>query len=97
MKTAYKTARPASYMIQRREIDKSVCWDWDSPYSVNVTTCCVFCGDTIPDFGHNPAPLFNDERCCSECNQRFVIVARLAEMTGRTAYFINGELRIKED
>ena len=42
---------------------------------------CVICNVNIRDFGHNPDPLNNGEgRCCSTCNMKYVIPARIYSM-----------------
>lgn len=46
-----------------------------------VETCGI-CAVTYQGWGNNPAP-FPTERCCEDCNRRYVIPARLVEMSGR--------------
>lgn len=44
--------------------------------------CCI-CGEHVNGYGNNPEPYMsaeNGERCCDECNIRFVIPARLAQL-----------------
>jgi len=42
---------------------------------------CVICeGDLDDRFGHNPAPVKNEGRCCGMCNAMIVIPARLQAM-----------------
>ena len=44
--------------------------------------CCI-CVEKIDGFGNNPEPYMsaeNGNRCCDECNIRFVIPARLAQL-----------------
>lgn len=44
--------------------------------------CCI-CGKEIDDeHGNNPEPYMAEGHCCDECNIKFVIPARLAEMHG---------------
>lgn len=43
-------------------------------------TCCI-CGSTFYDYtGNNPRPVVDDDNavCCSDCNSRYVIPARLS-------------------
>ena len=40
-------------------------------------TLCAICGVTFTGFGNNPAP-FSGNKCCDDCNRRFVLPARLA-------------------
>lgn len=44
---------------------------------------CNLCGCEIEGFGNNPAPLMlkDDERCCYECNWKYVIPARLVQLS----------------
>ena len=37
---------------------------------------CAICRVAFTGWGHNPSP-FEGERCCDDCNARFVIPARL--------------------
>lgn len=39
-------------------------------------TCCI-CGSEFTGYGNNPYPYKEDGRCCSDCNIRYVIPARL--------------------
>ena len=44
-------------------------------------TCCI-CGEKIDGYGNNPEPYIsaeNGERCCDECNSKFVIPARIEQ------------------
>ena len=43
--------------------------------------CCI-CGKKINGYGNNPWPVNTKEksRCCSDCNIRYVIPARLANL-----------------
>ena len=43
-------------------------------------TCCI-CGDDFEGFGNNPAPYKESGKCCDACNRKFVIPARLAELS----------------
>lgn len=52
---------------------------------------CALCGAKCEGFGNNPEPLAkNEERCCDDCNIKFVIPARMCAIS------INGEERLKE-
>ena len=42
--------------------------------------CCIF-GEPIEDYGNNPSPYKHEGRCCDACNSKFVIPARLAELS----------------
>lgn len=46
-----------------------------------MSRCCI-CGSEITGWGNNPWPVEKDEnaRCCDNCNDLFVIPARIAEM-----------------
>ena len=45
---------------------------------------CSLCGVEYDDFGHNPDPLGDhDWRVCGDCNDAFVIPARLSRYTER--------------
>ncbi len=42
---------------------------------------CCFCGTDLKDFGNSTWPIYIDadgekNRCCNECNQKYVIEAR---------------------
>lgn len=39
---------------------------------------CVICGNEIYDMGHNPFPIKEEGRCCSDCNFMKVIPERMA-------------------
>lgn len=39
--------------------------------------CCI-CGKTIEGYGNNPYPVKEEGECCSECNAKHVIPARIA-------------------
>ena len=43
-------------------------------------TCCI-CGDDFDGFGNNPAPYKESGKCCDACNRKFVIPARLAQLS----------------
>ena len=45
-------------------------------------TCSICEHEVTEDWGHNPEP-FPGDRCCSDCNDRIVIPARM--MFGRNA------------
>ena len=42
--------------------------------------CCI-CGEPIEGYGNNPRPYRHEGRCCDACNSKFVIPARLAELS----------------
>jgi hypothetical protein len=43
---------------------------------------CSLCGVPFNGWGNNPAPLGEvSERCCDDCNARFVLPARLGLLT----------------
>ena len=42
--------------------------------------CCI-CGEPIEGYGNNPRPYKHEGRCCDACNLKFVIPARLAELS----------------
>ena len=42
--------------------------------------CCI-CGEPIEGYGNNPSPYKHEGRCCDACNSKFVIPARLAELS----------------
>ena len=42
-----------------------------------VVAFCVLCGEAYYGFGHNPAPLSLEGRCCDECNN-LVVAVRIA-------------------
>lgn len=42
--------------------------------------CCI-CGEPIEGYGNNPRPYKHEGRCCDACNSKFVIPARLAELS----------------
>lgn len=43
---------------------------------------CSICQSEFAEFGNNPAPFpsDNDERCCDDCNTRFVVPVRMLTM-----------------
>lgn len=45
-----------------------------------ATPCCI-CGEEINGYGNNPVPVKATGKCCDACNIKFVIPARLAELT----------------
>jgi len=53
---------------------------------------CCLCGSTIGGmgYGHNPAPVKMEGRCCGMCNGLVVIPARINAM-------IENEIEVKED
>lgn len=43
---------------------------------------CSLCGAKCKGFGNNPEPLAKyEERCCDDCNNRFVIPARICSIS----------------
>jgi len=43
-----------------------------------VDANCVLCGNVLDDpYGHNPAPLAEEGRCCGECNFFQVLPTRM--------------------
>lgn len=45
---------------------------------VNMEDNCVICnGEILDEWGHNPAPVKEDGRCCDTCNFTVVIPERL--------------------
>jgi hypothetical protein len=51
---------------------------------------CSICKSNFVGYGHNPEPLAQvEERCCEECNDRFVVPVR--GMLGRGAAAENPE------
>ena len=43
---------------------------------------CVLCASLFVGYGHNPAPLADEGRCCDACNA-VVVMARLSAITNR--------------
>ncbi len=43
-------------------------------------TCCI-CGKSFMGWGNNPNPVKKDGVCCDECNQTYVLTARLFGVT----------------
>lgn len=39
---------------------------------------CCLCGKDIDGYGNNPFPLKEKGKCCSECNMKYVLPARIA-------------------
>ena len=46
-----------------------------------MKTCCI-CGCEFAEFGNNPDP-FPGEKCCDDCNDRFVVPARIMLKPGQ--------------
>ena len=44
--------------------------------------CCI-CGCEFIGWGNNPDPVKDKGRCCDSCNERFVIPARIAQLSRR--------------
>ena len=45
-------------------------------FEKNEFTCCI-CGKKFNGFGNNPAPVKQDGECCDDCNNSYVLAARL--------------------
>ena len=51
---------------------------------------CIICGKTKRGYGNNPDPITNEKgelfdvnaRCCDECDNKYVLPYRLAQLTG---------------
>lgn len=41
--------------------------------------CCICLKEIDDEYGHNPYPVKEEGRCCTECNKTRVIPARLRE------------------
>ena len=41
---------------------------------------CCFCKNLCGEWGNNPYPLKENGRCCDECNQDLVIIARILKI-----------------
>lgn len=53
----------------------------------NMHICCI-CGKEYNGYGNNPYPVgwdiySEDDRCCDECNRKYVIPARIAKLAER--------------
>ena len=44
--------------------------------------CCI-CGEPIEGYGNNPSPYKHEGRCCDACQRKFVLPARLAELSDK--------------
>lgn len=44
-----------------------------------IHVCCI-CGKVFEGWGNNPYPMAEEGRCCDECNDTYVIPARLIKM-----------------
>ena len=58
---------------------------------------CTICGKTCEnEWGNNPDPFLRKSgaRCCNECNERFVIPARLLQTKLSPANFELARLRV---
>jgi hypothetical protein len=38
---------------------------------------CVLCAKPVKEYGNNASPIFPADKCCDNCNDTFVIPARL--------------------
>ena len=45
----------------------------------NEFTCCI-CGNRFRGFGNNPEPVKKDGECCDNCNDEYVVPARLKQL-----------------
>jgi len=55
-------------------------------------TRCAICGREFEGFGNNPEPILSsDHRCCSECNECFVIPIRFLRISNRQHPYQFGE------
>ena len=47
--------------------------------------CCV-CGRMYEGYGNNPSPIphRDEERCCDDCNRRYVIPIRIIEGSAKS-------------
>ena len=54
---------------------------------------CNICGKVIEGYGNNPSPLcdHDNERCCDECNGKYVIPARIALLQNTDRNFEVGD------
>lgn len=43
-------------------------------------TCCI-CGEESHGYGNNPEPIKHEGKCCDSCNAKFVIPARLEQLS----------------
>jgi len=53
-----------------------------------VFTCCI-CDKTVQGYGNNPEPINHsnhlnndDARCCDDCNNMYVVPARMLQLLG---------------
>ena len=44
--------------------------------------CCI-CGKVFTGYGNNPDPVKKNGRCCDDCDNRYVIPARLKAIMGK--------------
>lgn len=45
--------------------------------TLNTEKHCCICGRKLTGYGNNPAPVFDNGRCCNECDDKVVIPVRL--------------------
>ncbi len=50
----------------------------DSEPEPKTATCCI-CGGELGEYGNNASPICEEGECCDECNDKFVIPARLLQ------------------
>lgn len=46
---------------------------------INKYKCCI-CFKYFEGYGNNPYPVLKEGECCNECNQKYVIPARISLM-----------------
>ena len=54
--------------------------DIDLDMDNEPTNICCICGKEFAGYGNNPAPYKNTGICCDECNQKYVIPARIKQL-----------------
>ena len=57
---------------------------------------CAFCEKEIVGHGNNPAPFANMGEVCDACNSRYVIPARLANVSAGTVLFEPSKMYVIE-
>lgn len=45
--------------------------------TLNTEKHCCICGRKLTGYGNNPAPVFDNGRCCNECDDKVVIPVRM--------------------
>ena len=86
-KDVYQDRMTDRTFVETLEEDFYVDFDDVNVYGVKLKegkeatyTCCI-CGDDFEGFGNNPAPYKESGKCCDACNRKFVIPARLAQLS----------------